>query len=138
MSKTITRTKHSDVAWRQDNPALAEIDYLLFEASVRNGFDVYATNQKENFLELYTLSNGAFYLSLKQAEPIHLVNAMNSFEGEMSADAASICICILVLYQIIDQMMDSEKKQVLRRKYTDLWHYVDQHDEVSEMRRFLD
>ena len=135
---TITKTKHNDVAFRQENPALAEIDYLLFEDSVRNGFDAYATNMKDDFLELFVLSNGSFYLSLKQDEPIKLVNKMNYFDGEMSADAASICICILVLYQMIHLMPDSEQKLSLRRKYTGLWNYVDEHEEVQQMRRFLD
>lgn len=137
MNKKITRNKHANIAWRQNNPALKGIDYLLFEKDVSSFMGQFSPNFLSGDWELYTLSNDSFYLALSKNEPVKLVNAMNDYEGEMSADAAGICLSIMALGCLSHTTKDMKILETACRKYTGLWDYAYQHKETKEMRRFL-
>lgn len=138
MVKTITRDKHANIAWRQNNPALERINYLQFEQYVFGFMDHYCAEYNGGMWEMYTLSNGAFYLAMDKDKTVNIVNPNNYYKGNMSTDAAGICMSIMSIAYLWESEKDEQKREVFNRKYHGLWDYVHQHEEVSQMVRFLD
>lgn len=84
--------------------------------------------------DFHSLSNGGFYMAPKMNSPLKLAWEDNYFEGEMSADAAGICVSLMA--------QNAFAWEIDPKKFTDRYHalldYASQHEEAALIYRFID
>jgi hypothetical protein len=66
---------------------------MKLEPLIFNLTDHIADNYSGGYWDFYTLSNGGFYMSPCSDEPFN-VSCENGFEGQLSADALGIMVCL--------------------------------------------
>ena len=66
---------------------------MKLEPLIFNLTDHIAENYSGGYWDFYTLSNGGFYMSPRHDEPFN-VSCENGFEGQLSADAMGIVVCL--------------------------------------------
>ncbi len=66
---------------------------LVFEGAVYEFMRRFAANYDGAYWQFYELSNGGFYMS-PDGGPFRISVDTNGYEGEMSADAAGITVCL--------------------------------------------
>lgn len=81
------------------------------------------------YWHFHALSNGGFYMSPDQDEPVHVI-CENGFEGNMSADAFGITVC-LYAYSLLSFTGHDEFSQGCAQQYHWLRDYMAEHQEVS-------
>lgn len=79
----------------------------------------------------YPLSNGAFYMAPDCPTSFHLV-CDNGFEGDMSADAFGITVC-LYAYSLLSFSPDSQFSETCANQYHHLRDYMSQHLECKSI-----
>ncbi len=77
--------------------------FLVFESLVYRYLEVFSDAYNGGYWEFMDLSNGGFYMSLKSNSRFYLSIASNGFEGEMTADAASLVANIFAIGQLANQ-----------------------------------
>lgn len=88
------------------------------------------------YWNLYTLSNGGFYMAPTSRETFHVVCA-NGFEGDLSADAFGITAC-LYSYSLLSFAADDKLAEECARQYHWLREYAAQHPESAAIWRATD
>ena len=71
--------------------------FLIYEFLVYRYLEEFSHQYSGGYWEFVELSNGGFYMSLKCLSRYHLCVATNGFEGDMSADAASVVVNLFAL-----------------------------------------
>lgn len=69
---------------------------LIFEGAVYDFMRRFAPSYRGGYWEFFELSNGGFYMAC-QGGPFRFGVDTNGYEGEMSADAAGITVCLYAL-----------------------------------------
>jgi hypothetical protein len=77
--------------------------FLVFEMNVYNYIDKFAKAYTGGYWEFIDLSNGGFYMALQSHKSFHVEVASNSFEGTMSADAASLVANLFTYCHLANQ-----------------------------------
>ncbi|NOR70852.1 MAG: antirestriction protein [Methylomarinum sp.] len=86
------------------------------------------------YWEFYTLSNGGFYMELKQDEALNMECVGNYYQGTMSEEAASIAIN-LVVQNAFAWQVDAEKHS---EHFYQLRDFASQHEEAAQIFAFID
>ena len=68
---------------------------LVFEGAVYDFMRRFAPSYRGGYWEFFELSNGGFYMAC-DGGPFRFSVDTNGYEGEMSADAAGITVCLFV------------------------------------------
>lgn len=71
--------------------------FMQGEAAVFNWMRRLCRQYDGGYWDFIDLSNGGFYLRLVSEKPVALFVDGNGFEGELSADAASIVVCMFAI-----------------------------------------
>ncbi|AYQ26907.1 MULTISPECIES: antirestriction protein [unclassified Polaromonas] len=82
------------------------------------------------------LSNGGFYMAPDQAEPFHVI-CDNGFEGDLSADAFGITVC-LYAYSMLSFSGNEEFAQTCAQQYHWLREYMAEHAEMTVILKATD
>lgn len=98
--------------------------FMQGEAAVFNGMRRLCRQYGGGFWDFVDLSNGGFYLRLVSDKPVALYVDGNGFEDELSADAASIVVCMFAINEL---MFDGAHE--LDDAYYALREYALQHPE---------
>jgi hypothetical protein len=77
--------------------------FLVYESLVYRYLSSFCSEYHGGYWEFADLSNGGFYMSLKSDSLYYLSVPSNGFEGEMSADAASLVANIFTLSQLANE-----------------------------------
>lgn len=116
-------------------PAFVGKHYLAYESMI---FDKLreASNGQYNggYWEFYTLSNGGFYMELRQDEALKMECIGNYYNGTMSAEAASIAVNLCVQNAFAWQV-DAEKHSA---HFDQLRDYAIQHNEAAQIMAYID
>jgi hypothetical protein len=107
--------------------------YVVYESLVYRYLELFSSYDG-GYWEFIELSNGGFYMSLRSSKPVQLYIASNGFDGEMSADAASIVVnlfaqCHLANQHELDSLIDL---------YHSLREYACEHSETRQILRAID
>ena len=108
--------------------------FLVFESLVYRYLEVFSEDYKGGYWEFVDLSNGGFYMSLKSNNRYYLSIASNGFEGEMTADAASLVVNMFAIGQLANQ----HRTDYLIELYHLLRTFVSEHPEASQILSAID
>jgi len=108
--------------------------FLVFESLVYRYLEVFSEDYRSGYWEFVDLSNGGFYMSLKSNSRLYLSIASNGFEGEMTADAASLVVNMFVIGQLANQ----HRTAYLIELYHLLRDFVSEHPEASRILSAID
>jgi hypothetical protein len=100
----------------------------ILEPLVYNFTDKMAEDYRGGYWEFYTLSNGGFYLAPNSDDLFH-VTCGNLFEGDLSADALGITVC-LYAYSHLSFAGVPDLADTCNKQYHLLREYVFEHPEV--------
>jgi len=132
--QTITKTLYPEQKRLDYLPRFLGKHFLSYENAIYDHMGTSSPDYKGGYWDYYTLSNGGFYMALSQSEPLKMACVSNYFEGEMSADAASIGVNLFVL--------NAFAWQVNAEKYSEAFHglrdYVLEHEEAAKILSFID
>lgn len=108
--------------------------FLVYESLVYRYLELFSNDYHGGYWEFVELSNGGFYMSLKSPKTFRLYVASNGFEGELSADAASVVVnlfaqCHLVNQHELDGLIDM---------YHALRDYACEHVEARQILKAID
>lgn len=93
----------------------------------------HARNYAGGFWDFFSLSNGGVFISLADEDRRFLVNQpSNHYQGEMSAEAASIGMNLYVFCAF------SEEDESFLTRFYALLDYAHQHEEAAEIAGFID
>lgn len=116
----ITRTRVTDQDRMKFLPQVFGIfpHFMIAEQSVYNFARHLLPTYQGGYWDYYYLSNGGAYMSLVQSAPILVqVPDGNDYQGFMSADAASIVVCLGTYSRLsLDPTNPNQER------YTDLYH----------------
>lgn len=108
--------------------------YMVYESLVFRYLELFSSSYEGGYWDFVELSNGGFYMSLRSSQPFHLFIASNGFDGEMSADAASVVVNLFAQCQLANQHeLDS-----LIDMYHALRGYASEHSEARQILRAID
>lgn len=88
------------------------------------------------YWHFYTLSNGGFYMAPSAEASFHVV-CENGYEGDLSADAFGVAVC-LYAYSRLSFSGDGDWSQVCAQHYHWLREYMAGHTEVRAILRAID
>lgn len=108
--------------------------YLVFESLVYSYMECFSEGYKGGSWEFYDLSNGGFYMSLSSDRVFNVEVTSNRFEGQLSADAASIVANLFALCH----MANAHKQEYLTELYYELKDYAGLHPESMQILRAID
>lgn len=133
-----------DVITRKQYPESKRLDFLpvfvgkydlAYESMVFDNLSEASNGQYTGgYWEFYTLSNGGFYMELRQTEALQMECIGNYYTGTMSAQAASIAVNLCVQNAFAWQV-DAEKHSA---HFHQLRDYASQHKEASAIFGFID
>lgn len=103
--------------------------FLVFESLVYRYLEVFSDDYKGGYWEFVDLSNSGFYMSLNSNARFYLSIASNGFEGEMTADAASLVVNMFAIGQLANQ----HKTDHLIELYHLLREFVGEHPEANRI-----
>jgi hypothetical protein len=108
---------------------------LAFEFKVYGCMEYFCADYRGGYWEFRQLSNGGPYMVPKMDTSFHIVNPMNHYEGDMSADATGIAVCCHALSLLSFEFTDTE---VFVERFYQLRDYGMVHSEIAEIMRLLD
>lgn len=108
--------------------------YLAYETMIYEYMGYASPDYKGGLWSYYGLSNGGFYMRFIGREVMNMECEDNMYQGEMSADAASIGINLFVQNAFAWQV-DAER---FSAAYHALRDFALQHKEAGEILRFID
>jgi hypothetical protein len=109
---------------------------LRVEPLIYNLTDYLAEAYNGGYWEFYALSNGGFYMA-PLSDTLFNVSCENGFEGELSADALGITVC-LYAYSQLSFSANSGLADTCARQYHDLRDYMLEHSEAGVILRAID
>lgn len=130
----ITRKDYLESERLEFLPRFVGKHFMAYEAYIFNKMKEDAAKYNGGFWEYYTLFNGGFYMSLTQEKPLKMVCVGNYYEGEMSADAASIGVNLFALNTFACEI-NPEK---FGEAYYQLRDYAIQHNEAAQIMAYID
>lgn len=77
--------------------------FLVYESLVYRYLEIFSNDLQTGYWEFVELSNGGFYMSLQSPKTFHLYIPSSGFEGEMSADAASVIVNLFAQCHLANQ-----------------------------------
>jgi hypothetical protein len=98
--------------------------------------DHLASEYNGGYWEFYALSNGGFYMTPLSDTPFQ-VSCENGFEGELSADALGITVC-LYAYSQLSFSLHSRLATICARQYYLLRDYMLEHPEAGAILGAID
>lgn len=107
--------------------------FMQGESAVFNWMRRLCPGYNGGFWEFIDLSNGGFYLRLVTEKPLTIHVEGNGFSGELSADAASIVVCMFAINEL---MFDGAHQ--LDDAYYALRDYALQHAECRSILHAID
>jgi hypothetical protein len=108
---------------------------FLFEPRVYGWMGYLSADYRGGYWHYYRLSNGGFYLAPDDERSFHIVNPINGFEGDLSADGAGIAACC---YALSNLCFAYQTKSVFADRFLQLRAYIFRHAEGSEILRLID
>jgi hypothetical protein len=85
--------------------------------------------------DFFELSNGGFYMSPKIASPVNVVVDLNGYEGEVSADAAGIIMCLYTYSHLAFEFPEEDR---IAEAYHQLRDYACDHGELGAILSAID
>jgi hypothetical protein len=107
--------------------------FMTYESMIYTKMGEFAPEYNGGFWDYYTLSNGGFFMSLDEDKRFSVDCASNYYQGEMSAEALSIGVNLLVQNAFAWQI-DSEK---FSEAFHRLRYFAIEHKECSEIMGFI-
>ncbi|OYV02325.1 MAG: antirestriction protein [Burkholderiales bacterium PBB5] len=107
--------------------------FMQGEAGVFNWMRRLCRLYNGGYWDFVDLSNGGFYLRLVSDKPMALYVDGNGFNGELSADAASIVACLFAINELLFDGADE-----LTDAYYALRDYAGQHPESKRILNAID
>ena len=107
--------------------------FMQGEATVFGWMRQLCADYNGGYWDFVDLSNGGFYLRLVTDKPLKLYVDGNGFDGELSADAASIVVCMFAINEL---MFDGAHE--LDGAYYALRDYAIQHPECRSILSAID
>lgn len=114
-------------------PTFIRKQAMQFEGMVFRYMEEYCTLYSGGYWNFYALSNGGFYIGLKQSGQIQVENPHNYYKGEISIDAACISINLLAL---CDSASNGDMQLI--KAFHHLRDYAKIHPESRDILRFID
>lgn len=108
--------------------------YAVYESLVFRYLELFSGSYEGGYWDFVELSNGGFYMSLRSSQPFHLIIASNGFDGEMSADAASVVVNLFALCQLANE----HELESLTEMFYALRYYASEHSEARQILRAID
>ena len=130
----ITRTPWPEAQRLDFLPRFAAPHYLRYEQAVYHFMSRACEAYHGGYWLFYTLSNAGFYMALSSDERFELCWPDNWFEGEMSADAASIGVNLFAL----NCLTFTSESSCYHDAYYALRAYAGEHAEAPAIFRFID
>ena len=115
--------------------------YLYFEQAIYYFADKFIQDGHSAYWEFSTLSNGGKFCYPKASSTLTLSNAMNYQTVTLSAEAAGICIMLVVFshYSMIAyEQGDDVELERFAQLHSQLDDYARLHSEWSKIGRFID
>lgn len=134
MIQTITRTECPESLRMEFLPNAVGRQFFRYEQLTFAFMDKACPAYDGGYWNYYSLSNGGFYLALNTDERLKLQWPDNYFEDEMSADAAGICVSLMVQNAIA---WDTPSQRITDQYYA-LRDYAAEHEEAAIIYRFID
>nr|WP_321440401.1 antirestriction protein [uncultured Hyphomonas sp.] len=131
----ITKTRVQEAERLGFLPRQAGADYLRFESLVFHIMDKASPDYSGGYWDFYSLSNGGFFIAPASDDRFAIHWDLNYFEGEMSAEAAGIAVCLLVLGNL---SFESTNPQHMAEKFYALREFAADHAEASAIFGFID
>jgi hypothetical protein len=109
---------------------------MALEPTIYNITDSIAKDYHGGYWAFYELSNGGFYMSPQSKEPFR-VDCENGFEGELSADALGITVC-LYAYSMLSFGNKPQFAEICTLQYHWLRDYALDHSEARAILGAID
>ncbi len=109
---------------------------MRLEPNIYAMADRLAQEYQGGYWEFYTLSNGGFYMA-PHSDKMFKVSAENGFEGDLSADAFGLAVC-LYGYSHLSFSDTPELAEVCAKQFHLLREYMFEHAEVDAILRAID
>jgi hypothetical protein len=106
---------------------------LTVEDSVYTFMRQLARDYSGSYWHFYELTNGGFYMA-PGGPPLHISVDGNGFDGEMSADAAGITVCLFAFSHLSFAILND----TFSRHYYDLREFALEHAEASAIMGAID
>ena len=107
---------------------------LIFEGAVYGFMRRFAADYDGAYWQFYELSNGGFYMS-PDGGPFRFSVDTNGYEGEMSADAAGVTVCLFACSHLSFRYSEAE---VFGEHFHLLREFAAQHAEASAIFAAID
>lgn len=108
--------------------------YVKYENLTYAFLEKASTEYAGGFWDFYNLSNGGFYMAPSTEKTLKMEWLDNYYKGEMSADAAGICMNLMTLNAFAWQISADR----FAPKYQALLDYASEHEEAPAIFRFID
>ena len=132
--ENITKKLYPESKRMEFLPKFVGKKFMKYETMIYEYLDCASEDYNGGFWEFYTLSNGGFYMAVESEKRFRMEWPDNYYEGEMSADAASIGVNLFV--------QNAFAWEVDAERFTDAFHqlrdYAAEHAEAPEIFRFID
>ncbi|EGU37784.1 antirestriction protein [Vibrio scophthalmi] len=115
--------------------------YIYFERAIYHFADKFVQDKRSAYWEFATISNGGKFCYPKSSSALTLVNVMNYQTVTLSAEAAGICIMLVVFshYSMIAyEHEDGDEMERFAQLHSQLEAYAMLHPEWSKIGRFID
>lgn len=121
-------------------PDMFGIMMVEMEARVFNTMSQACPDYKGGYWEFYTLPGSGFMILQSSEEKLHLVGAMNYYDGEMSPEAASLAVCAMAYNHAVWAHAEAHENfaRRLQKKWDILMQFIYGHPEIGQISRFLD
>ncbi len=107
---------------------------MYFEGRVYSYMDHFCDQPRSGYWDFYSLTNGGFYMSLRQDTMLDIEQPSNFFQGKMSPDAASIGVNLYALGDIANKL----EKESYINAFHHLRDYAKIHPESASILRLID
>lgn len=108
---------------------------LMIESYIYHMASLIAKDYNGGYWEFHQLDNDGFYMASESDKPFRVV-CENDFEGDLSADALGITVCLYAYSQL--SFSDGEIARKCARHYHLLRDYAFEHPEVESILRAID
>lgn len=108
---------------------------MIFEMTVYGFADRFSSDYNGGFWKFYTVEPEGFYIAPESETPFKVANDMNYFEGELSADAFGIALCLFALSHMT---FAPNAPEILTERFHQLREFALDHVEASAIFGFLD
>jgi hypothetical protein len=107
---------------------------IKFESTVYDFMHRFAPDYLGGFWQFYDLSNGGFYMAPDRGTYRLRVDS-NGYEGDMSADAAGITVCLFTCSHL---SFHDARNDLFAERFHQLREFVTQHSEAAEILAAID